>query len=117
MNIYLNTSGSNRLYIAKLTGELAASINKNVVIEFVNGVHWQGCCHKDKHLIRYSTEKVDRYPLEALRNLAIHEVCHLKYANHSKRFRNLCRKMGITEKYWLYGAPKKTPRPTYMKDL
>lgn len=107
----------NEKYIIDISNDVCKRIGKTAQICFIDNVKYQGACYKEEKLILYSLEKINAYPLEALRNLAIHEVCHLKHANHSKRFRNLCRKMGITEKYWLYGAPKKTPRPAYMKDL
>ncbi len=106
---------SNEIFLAETTDRLARQLGKEVTIGFKENVRYTGICYKYNGIIIYNKDKINTIPEEGLRQLAIHEVCHLRYNNHSKRFRNLCRKLGITEKYWLYGAPRKCERPAYMK--
>jgi predicted metal-dependent hydrolase len=105
----------NEMFLVNTTDYYAKQLKKEVTIGFKENVKYTAICYKDKNLIIYNYDKINAIPEEGLRQLAIHEVCHLRHADHSKRFRNLCKRMGITEKYWLYGAPIKCERPEYMK--
>ncbi len=79
------------LYIIKRTGELAESLNFSINRVSIKGqkTRWGSCSNKKNLSFNF---KLMKFRKEIIDYVIIHELCHLKEMNHSKKFWNLVEK-------------------------
>jgi len=97
-------------YIKEQTHIYAEKIRPGVVVkvEFSRRMKNKlGTCDPVRKIITYNLKWVDlnQDNEELLRNLAIHECCHLRFLYHNRDFTNLTRSFGMSDK-WAHRSVK-----------